>query len=157
MAATRLALAAFKNAGVFARAAKKWHDKPAVQHALPLFKIHFNFENKERLRKLTAQTAGFHGANQAIAPPTTAAAAAAPAAPSARSKRAAATPVALVKRQSTRAQPVPILAHDTRLKQLFPTCLAATDRCAPTTAHDDLATKRMILEEDLWTIQNRSV
>jgi hypothetical protein len=77
MAAIRLALAALKKTGVFAHAAKKWRDKPAVQHTLPLFKVHFNFENKERLQKLAAQTAGFHGANQAIAPPTTAAATAA--------------------------------------------------------------------------------
>jgi hypothetical protein len=77
MAAIRLTLAVFENTGVFAHAAEKWRDKPAVQHTLPLFKVHFNFENKERLRKLTAQTAGFHGANQAIAPPPTAAATAA--------------------------------------------------------------------------------
>jgi hypothetical protein len=31
---------------------------------------HFNFENKERLRKLTAQTAGYHGAHLAgVVPP----------------------------------------------------------------------------------------
>jgi hypothetical protein len=77
MAAIRLALAAFENTGVFAHAAEKWRDKPAVQHALPLFKVHFNFEKKERLRKLAAKTAGFHGANQATAPTTTAAATAA--------------------------------------------------------------------------------
>jgi hypothetical protein len=58
MAAIRLTLAVFENTGVFAHAAEKWRDKPAVQHTLPLFKIHFNFENKERLRKLTAQMAG---------------------------------------------------------------------------------------------------
>jgi hypothetical protein len=75
MAAIRLTLAAFENTGVFAHAAEKWRNKPAVQHALPLFKV--NFENKERLRKLTAQTAGFHSANQAIASTTTAAATAA--------------------------------------------------------------------------------
>jgi hypothetical protein len=77
MAAIRLTLTVFENAGVFAHAAGKWRGKPAAQHALPLFKVHFNFENKERLRKLTAQTAGFHGANQAMAPPPNAATAAA--------------------------------------------------------------------------------
>jgi hypothetical protein len=75
MAAIRLTLSVFEKTGVFAHAAEKWRDKPTVEHTLPNFKIHFNFENKERLRKLTAQTAGFHGAHQAILDPAPTAAA----------------------------------------------------------------------------------
>jgi hypothetical protein len=68
--AIRLTLAVFEKIGVFASAVDKWRDKPAAEQTLPVFKTHFNFENKERLRKLTAQTAGYHGAHLAdVVPP----------------------------------------------------------------------------------------
>jgi hypothetical protein len=71
MAAIRLTLTVFEKTGVFASAVDKWRDKPVADQTLPNFTTHFNFENKERLRKATAQTAGFHGANQAaIVPPS---------------------------------------------------------------------------------------
>ena len=70
-AAIRLTLTVFEKTGVFATAVDKWRDKPVADHTLPIFVAHFNFENKERLRKLTAQTASFHGAHQAeIVPPS---------------------------------------------------------------------------------------
>jgi len=68
-AAIRLTLTVFEKTGVFATAVDKWRDKPIADHTLPIFTAHFNFENKERLRKLTAQTAGFHGAHQAVVVP----------------------------------------------------------------------------------------
>jgi hypothetical protein len=74
-AAVRLTLTVFEKTGVFASAVDKWRDKPPLELTLPNFIAHFNFENKERLRKLTAQTAGYHGANQAaiLVPPSPAA------------------------------------------------------------------------------------
>jgi hypothetical protein len=80
-AAVRLTLTVFEKTGVFASAVDEWRDKPPVELTLHNFIAHFNFENKERLRKLAAQTAGCDGANQAvIVPPSPAAAAAANAA-----------------------------------------------------------------------------
>jgi hypothetical protein len=81
-AGIRLTLTVFEKTGVFASAVNKWGDKPTAEHTLPIFIRHFNFENKERCWKLTAQTAGYHhGAHQAAiipaSPPATAAAAAA--------------------------------------------------------------------------------
>ena len=64
-AAVRLTLAVFEQTGVFASAVEKWRREPLAEQTLPNFTLHFNFENKERLRKLTAQTAGYHGAHQA--------------------------------------------------------------------------------------------
>jgi hypothetical protein len=64
-AAVRLTLAVFENTGVFANAVEKWREKSVIEQTLANFKTHFNFQNKERIRKLTAQTAGYHGANQA--------------------------------------------------------------------------------------------
>jgi hypothetical protein len=58
-------------------AVEKWREKPIANQTLPNFTAHFNFENKERLRKLTAQTADFHGAHQAAIAAAAAAAAAA--------------------------------------------------------------------------------
>jgi hypothetical protein len=90
-AAVRLTLTVFEKTGVFASAVDKWRDKPpAVELTLHNFIPHFNFENKERLRKLAAQTPGYHGANQAtIVPPS-------PAAPAAAAANAAAAPVVQV-------------------------------------------------------------
>jgi hypothetical protein len=70
-AAIRLTLTVFKKTGVFASAVDKWRDKAVADQTIDTFKTHFNFENKERLRKLTAQTAGYHGAHQAdLVPPS---------------------------------------------------------------------------------------
>lgn len=78
--AIRLTLQVFEGTGVFASAVDKWRDKPLADHTLLNFTSHFNFENKERLRKLTAQTAGYHGANQATIVPASPAASVAAAA-----------------------------------------------------------------------------
>jgi hypothetical protein len=71
-AAICLTLPVFEMTGVFASAVDKWgHNKPITDQTLANFKTNFNFENKERLRsKLTAQTAGFHGPNQAAVIPS---------------------------------------------------------------------------------------
>jgi hypothetical protein len=63
--AVRRTLTVFENTGAFANAVEKWREKNAIDQNLANFKTHFNFQNKERIRKLTAQTAGYHGANQA--------------------------------------------------------------------------------------------
>ena len=62
-AAIRLTLAVLEATGVFANATDKWRDKPTASKTLVNFKSHFNKENKERQRLLTAKTAGFHGAH----------------------------------------------------------------------------------------------
>ena len=53
----------FEKTGVFTTACDTWRVKPAGEKTMANFKTHFNAENKERLRKLTAAQAGFHGAN----------------------------------------------------------------------------------------------
>jgi hypothetical protein len=79
-AALRLALVVFENTGVFTTAAEKWRDKPADDWTMPNFQDHFTKANKERALKLTAQSAGYHGANSAVTapPPPSATAATAP-------------------------------------------------------------------------------
>lgn len=69
-AALRLTLPVFEQTGVFTSATEKWRDLPAAEWTLPNFKAHFTKANKERLRKLTAQTAGYHGANATTMMPT---------------------------------------------------------------------------------------
>jgi hypothetical protein len=70
-AAIRLVLAAIEKSGVFSSAVEKWRDKTPAAQTLPNFITLFEFENKERIRKLTAQTAGYHGAhNIDIIPPS---------------------------------------------------------------------------------------
>ena len=113
--AIRLTLQVFESTGVFASAVDKWRDKPLAGQTLLNFTSHSNFQNKERSRKLTAQTASYHGANQAnIVPPLPAAAIAAAAAVVAN-----AAPAALVRDvrmyychthglERTRLTPVPV-------------------------------------------------
>jgi hypothetical protein len=52
---------------MFTTAAKKWCDRPDNEWTMPNFTAHFTKVNKESIRKLTAQTAGYHGANSATA------------------------------------------------------------------------------------------
>jgi hypothetical protein len=72
--AVRLILSVLEKTGVFTSAADKWRDKPEASQTLAILKTHFEFENKERIRKMTAQSAGFHGANNAdtvnVVPPS---------------------------------------------------------------------------------------
>jgi len=77
--ALRLTLPVFEKTGVFTTAAENWRDRPEAEWTMEAFKLHFTKANKERMRKLTAQGAGYHGANAAINP----APAPAPASPSA--------------------------------------------------------------------------
>jgi hypothetical protein len=71
-AAIRLSLAIIEDTGVFTNAIDKWRDKPIADQTLANFRLHFAKENQERLRKLTARTAGYHGANHAATQPNTA-------------------------------------------------------------------------------------
>jgi hypothetical protein len=83
-------LVALQKAGVYSHAITTWYDKDEDDQTWDLFQAHFTKQDKERLCRLTAQAAGYHGVNKAAAPitptpvPTTnqiAAAAAAAAAP----------------------------------------------------------------------------
>jgi hypothetical protein len=65
----RLLLAVFTKTGVFTSAIDLWNRKPAATKTLVNLKAHFNYENKDRLDKITAAQAGFHGANAATKPP----------------------------------------------------------------------------------------
>jgi hypothetical protein len=77
----RLLIVVFTKTGLFTNAIDLWNRKPAADKTLPNFKAHFNFENKDRLDKLTAARAGFHGANTATIPVPERANAATPAPP----------------------------------------------------------------------------
>jgi hypothetical protein len=52
---------------VFTTAAEKLRDRPNNEWTMPDCTAHFTKANKERIRKLTAQTAGYYGANSATA------------------------------------------------------------------------------------------
>jgi hypothetical protein len=62
----RLTLPIFKETGVFDTVTEKWRNQPGADWTLDNFKTHFEKGNKERLQKLTAKTAGYHGANAAV-------------------------------------------------------------------------------------------
>jgi len=62
----RLTLPIFEKTGVFGTVTEKWRDRPDAEWTFVNFKTHFEKGNKERLRKLTAKTAGYHGANSAL-------------------------------------------------------------------------------------------
>jgi hypothetical protein len=65
-----LTLRVFEATGVFITATDKWRDKDKADWTMVIFQDHFTRANKERIRKLTAQAAGCHGAHSAvIAPP----------------------------------------------------------------------------------------
>jgi hypothetical protein len=57
----------FEATGVFTIACDTWRVKAAAEKTYANFTAHFTEENRERLRKLTAAQAGYHGAN-AITP-----------------------------------------------------------------------------------------
>ena len=68
-AALHLMLSVFEATGVLTTAAEKWRDKPQVDWTMANFQAHFTRATKERARVLTAQNAGFHGANSAVIVP----------------------------------------------------------------------------------------
>jgi hypothetical protein len=79
--AIRLTLTVFDKTGVMNHCTERWREKPVAELTRSNFIQHFNAGNKERIRKLTAHTAGYHSANHTetpVAPPTSAAAATAP-------------------------------------------------------------------------------
>ena len=67
--------------GLLATTTEKFRLRPVTEWTVALFKADFILGNKERIRRLTAGDAGFHGAHNAISattpapPPTTAIAA----------------------------------------------------------------------------------
>lgn len=58
----------FEATGVFTVACDLWTRKAEADKTWDNFKTHFNTENIERKRKLTAQQAGFHGAHAVVTP-----------------------------------------------------------------------------------------
>jgi hypothetical protein len=65
-----LTLEALQKSGVYDHAITPWYDKDATDHTWANFMLHFTKHEKERHRKLTARTTGFHGANIAKTPVT---------------------------------------------------------------------------------------
>jgi len=68
----RTLLKLLEDTGLFADAVRDWRKRPNDEWTLEHFKEDFTKANVERVRQLTAQTAGYHGANSATAkvPPT---------------------------------------------------------------------------------------
>ena len=64
---------ALKKAGVYAHAITTWKDKPSADQTWANFRVHFSRQDKIRRDDLTAEAAGFHGANQANPAPSPAA------------------------------------------------------------------------------------
>jgi hypothetical protein len=62
---TLLTLEVFDKTGVYDHACCAWREKSTVAQTMNNYKIPFTATNKERKPKLTAQAAGFHGANAA--------------------------------------------------------------------------------------------
>jgi hypothetical protein len=56
----------FEATGIFTEALDTWRRRPTADQTLVNLKLFFAAENAERLRKFSAQAAGFHGANAAI-------------------------------------------------------------------------------------------
>jgi hypothetical protein len=56
----------FENTGLFEQALRAWRmDYSTAQQTVANLKIHFTKANKERIRSMTSQRGGFHGANAA--------------------------------------------------------------------------------------------
>ena len=62
-----LTLAMIESTGLLATTTEKFCLRPLADRTLALFKAEFKLGNQERVCKLTAGNAGFHGAHQAIA------------------------------------------------------------------------------------------
>ncbi|KAI2511196.1 hypothetical protein MHU86_3161 [Fragilaria crotonensis] len=77
-----LTLAMIEKTGLLASTTEKFRLRPSADWTLALFKAEFKLGNQERVRRLTASDAGFHGAHHASVitppPPIAAAATAAP-------------------------------------------------------------------------------
>ena len=64
-----LTLAMFELTGLLATTTEKFCLRPIDKRTVPLFKSEFHLGNKERLRRLTANDAGFHGAYSVVRTP----------------------------------------------------------------------------------------
>ena len=64
-----LTLNMIEKTGLLATTTEKFRLRPVTEWTLPLFKAEFKLGNQERLRKLTAGSAGFHGAHNATSVP----------------------------------------------------------------------------------------
>lgn len=69
VAAITLTLAMFEKSGLLATTTEKFRLRPLQEWTMDNFQQDFTLANKERLRKLTAGAAGFHGAHAATPPP----------------------------------------------------------------------------------------
>lgn len=67
--AMRLILTVLEKTGVFTYAIDTWRVKHPTMQSMAEFRTHFRTENEERVRKLTANTAGYHTANVATTAP----------------------------------------------------------------------------------------
>jgi hypothetical protein len=65
-----LTLAMIEKTGLLATTTEKFRLRPLTEWSLAVFKAEFILGNKERLRRLTAGEAGFHGAHNAISNPS---------------------------------------------------------------------------------------
>ena len=65
-----LTLQALKKAGVYSHAITTWKDKPTADQNWANFQTHFSRQDKIRRDDLTAEAAGFHGANQVYEAPS---------------------------------------------------------------------------------------
>jgi hypothetical protein len=71
-ATMELTISALRQAGVYDHALTTWDDKEVPDQTWPNFQLHFDKQEKIRLKKLTAAAAGYHGANRAnVIPPDT--------------------------------------------------------------------------------------
>jgi hypothetical protein len=61
----RLTILMFEENGLFEHDLERWRDRDAAEQTYPQFRTFFTAANVERVRKLTAKSAGFHGANTA--------------------------------------------------------------------------------------------
>ena len=72
-ATIELTISLLQQAGVYDHAITTWDDKELADQTWTNFQLHFDKQEKLRLKKLTAFVAGYHGANSAnIIPPNTA-------------------------------------------------------------------------------------
>jgi hypothetical protein len=67
----QLTLSALRQSGVHGHSIDTWEERPTAEHTWANYQAHFIKHDKLRIKRLTAQSAGFHGANQAstIRPP----------------------------------------------------------------------------------------
>ena len=64
-----LTLAMIEKTGLLATTTEKFRLRPIAEWSLAVFKAEFQLGNKERIRRLTAGAAGFHGAHNAVSTP----------------------------------------------------------------------------------------